>query len=48
MAFKRKRLYVIWINMKGRCFNQSRPDYMVMGYKDTVQAGLAWQVVKYI
>ena len=23
-------------------------ESMVMGYKDTVQAGLAWQVVKYI
>lgn len=31
MAFKRKRLYVIWINMKGRCFNQSRPDYKYYG-----------------
>lgn len=31
MAFKRNRLYVIWINMKGRCFNQSRPDYKYYG-----------------
>lgn len=31
MASRRNRLYAIWINMKGRCFNQNRPDYKYYG-----------------
>lgn len=28
---RRTRLYVIWGNMKGRCFNKNRPDYKHYG-----------------